>query len=191
MVFGLREIALPDLGVFILVVGPSGAGKDTLIDAARAHFEHDPSFIFVRRVITRPEEACGEAHQAVSIAEFQKMSSADAFSLQWDAHGLQYGIPRHYETDRLRGRHVIANVSRHVVDQANASFTPVKTIMVTANNRVLAKRLAGRRRETEEEIERRLLRQAPVLKDTSDIIIVDNSGRLEAGVRAFISALKR
>jgi ribose 1,5-bisphosphokinase PhnN len=38
----------------ILVVGPSGAGKDTLLRAAREHFAAVPSLGFARRYITRP-----------------------------------------------------------------------------------------------------------------------------------------
>ncbi|GLR90973.1 hypothetical protein GCM10007857_76890 [Bradyrhizobium iriomotense] len=39
-------------GHLVLVVGPSVAGKDTLIDFARAQLQSDPDFHFARRVIT-------------------------------------------------------------------------------------------------------------------------------------------
>ncbi|MEA2777827.1 MAG: thymidine phosphorylase, partial [Acetobacteraceae bacterium] len=75
--------------MLILVVGPSGAGKDTVLALARAALLADPRFRFVRRVITRPADAGGEDHEAVSDFEFGQRS----FALRWQAHGLHYGIP--------------------------------------------------------------------------------------------------
>ena len=58
-------------GVLVLVVGPSGAGKDTLMDAARAGLAADPRYRFARRLITRPAMAGAEDHDSCDEAGFR------------------------------------------------------------------------------------------------------------------------
>ena len=100
--------------MLIAVVGPSGAGKDTLMAGARAALAQDARFRFVRRAITRPAEAGSEDHEALSEADFAARRAADGFALSWGAHGLHYGIPRDIEEDIAARRVVIANLSRAV-----------------------------------------------------------------------------
>ncbi|WP_426441408.1 hypothetical protein [Bradyrhizobium genosp. P] len=98
-------------GHLVLVVGPSGAGKDTLIDFARAQLGSDANFHFASRIITKPP-SIGEDHEPVDINEFQRRASADAFALHWESHGLFYGIPAAVEDQLDRGIAVVANGSR-------------------------------------------------------------------------------
>ena len=109
--------------MLVLVVGPSGAGKDTVLALARVALAGDRRFRFVRRVITRPADAGGEDHEAVSVREFD----ARAFALRWQAHGLHYGIPLDVTDDLARGIVVVANVSRGVIAAAAEQF-PVRVI---------------------------------------------------------------
>src|ERR1700710_2610294 len=97
--------------MLVLVVGPSGAGKDTLLGIARAALAHNPKIRFVRRVITRPDDAGGEDHEAISETD----SAARSFALQWQAHDLHYGIPADITDDLAQGHAVVANVSRGVI----------------------------------------------------------------------------
>jgi ribose 1,5-bisphosphokinase len=112
-------------GRLVLIVGPSGSGKDTLLAAAARRIGEDPRIRQVRRVITRP--AGEEANEALSEAEFAARDAAGGFALRWQAHGLSYGIPADITADLAAGRVVIANVSRSVVEQAAARF-PVTVI---------------------------------------------------------------
>src|SRR4051812_2658786 len=124
--------------MLVLVVGPSGAGKDTLLGRARQVLAHEPRIRFVRRVITRPAEAGHEDHEPVTEAEFARRR----YALHWQAHGLSYGIPADIAGDLARGRVVVANVSRGVVADAASRF-PVRVVCVTAPPELLAARLAG------------------------------------------------
>lgn len=169
--------------MLVLVVGPSGAGKDTLLAAAREALAGDPRIRFVRRAITRPAEAGHEDHEPVTEADFARRD----FALSWAAHGLRYGIPGDITDDLARGRIVVANVSRGVIATAAARF-PARVVEVTAPPEVLAARLAGRGREDAADIAARLARQVP-LPAGVPVRRVMNDGSLAAGIAAFLAAL--
>lgn len=171
--------------MLVLVVGPSGAGKDTLLDAVRRVLAGDPDVRFVRRVITRAAGSGGEAHEAVSETEF----SARDFALHWAAHGLRYGIPADIADDLARGVTVVANVSRSIVAEAAQRF-PVRVIAVTAPSDVLAARLAARGREAKADVAARLSRRA-VLPEGVVVETVINDATPEVGAERFLAALRR
>ena len=171
--------------MLILIVGPSGAGKDTLLNAARVRLASDPGYRFVRRVITRAADPDGEDHEPVTPEAF----AARSFALQWTAHGLSYGIPLDIEPDLAAGRTVIANTSRGVIRQA-ADRYPTRVVLITAPPAVLARRLAQRGRETEADIAGRLARDV-ALPDGVDTDVVMNDATPEDGIARFLAALRR
>jgi phosphonate metabolism protein PhnN/1,5-bisphosphokinase (PRPP-forming) len=166
------------------VVGPSGAGKDTLIAGAlRAR----PDLRLVRRVITRPTEAGGEDFDGVTEAEFAARLAKGDFALHWQAHGLHYGIPR----DQVAGPGVVVfNGSRAALPAAKAAFPDLRVIVVTAPDAVLATRLAARGREAEADIRARLARAAFALPDGITAVTVVNDGAPEQGVARLLAALQ-
>nr|WP_305879985.1 phosphonate metabolism protein/1,5-bisphosphokinase (PRPP-forming) PhnN [Siccirubricoccus soli] len=170
------------------VVGPSGAGKDTLMAGARAALAGDPRFRFVRRCITRPAEAGGEAHEALTEAAFAARQVAGGFALSWRAHGLHYGIPADIAADLAAGRVVVANLSRTVLEAAAARL-PLLVLEITAPPEVLAARLAARGRESAADIAARLAREAP-LPPGLRVTRVVNDGPAEAGIAAVLAALR-
>jgi ribose 1,5-bisphosphokinase len=174
--------------MLILVVGPSGAGKDTLMDAARARLGPDARFRFVRREITRPASAGGEDHIPVSEPQFTARAAAGAYALHWRAHGLGYGIPTDIEADLAAGRVVVANVSRAVLAEAAARY-PTRVLEITAPPEVLAARLAARGRESAEDIAERIRRAVP-LPAGLDIATVQNDTTPEAGADAVLAVLR-
>jgi phosphonate metabolism protein PhnN/1,5-bisphosphokinase (PRPP-forming) len=177
-------------GTLILVVGPSGVGKDSIIAGAAERLRADPKLVFARRVITRPPETGGENHVALSPAEFADWRNAGRFMLHWPAHGIEYGLPLCL-TDALEyGRSVIANVSRTVVDEAQRRFPPVVVIAVAASPDTIAARLAARGRETAAEIERRLKRAGATPPFDPDYVI-DNDGPLSAAVGRFADLVRQ
>ena len=175
--------------MLILVVGPSGAGKGTLLNGARARLADDPRCRFVQRVITRPGGAGEEAHEAISEQAFELRRQAGEFALTWRAHGLHYAIPADIGLDLAAGRVVIANASRAVVAEAAERF-PVAVIEVSAPADVLACRLAARGREDAVDMARRLSRaiELPLPVDRQSVV---NDGTVEQGVRRMLAAITR
>lgn len=171
-------------GTLYLIVGPSGAGKDTLITAARDHLSQ--THVFPKRTITRPIQSPEEDHIVATVDSFTTQMQADHFALTWSAHGLYYGIPNSILDDIKRGKHVVANVSRELIEQAKRTFHPVQVILVTAPIQILATRLKSRGREAPSDITGRLTRQTEVTANTTIV----NDGSIETALNKFILALQ-
>jgi len=176
-------------GIMVVVVGPSGAGKDTLMALAAEHFGSRPNVHFVRRVITRDGDAGGEDHLAVSEAGFASMEQSGSFAVWWEAHGLKYGIPAEVSVALSKGHLVIANGSRSALHRFQAAFPRLKVINVTARPEVLADRLEARGRETHEDIMARLARGPLTVRGDYDVTNLDNSGSLAEAERKIIDTV--
>ncbi len=166
------------------VVGPSGAGKDTLMALACASL---PGLRAARRVITRAAEAGGEDFDSVSEAEFARMQAEGAFALHWQAHGLHYGIPT---SEFVGSDTVLFNASRAVLRDAARRFPGLTVLLVNAPPEVLARRLAGRGRETADDQSRRLARAGFALPAGLLVREVLNDSTPEAGLARFVAALQ-
>jgi ribose 1,5-bisphosphokinase len=167
-------------GRLVLVVGPSGAGKDTLIDLARTALQDNPTVVFPRRVVTRTASAA-EAHDIMSTDAFDRAARAGAFALTWDAHDLRYGIPAGIDADIRAGRTVVCNVSRAIIDAARRRYAVVVVALVTAPPELLAARLKARGREGD--IAQRLAR-GDAFGDIEADCVIANTGAPEAGAAA-------
>jgi ribose 1,5-bisphosphokinase len=177
-------------GTLFLVVGPSGAGKDTLLDAARLQLTDNPAYSFPRRIITRPIDAGGENHIAASEEEFARLTAADALMMEWRAHGYRYGISADAARSLDAGTHVVANVSRSVLDEARRMYAPVRVLNVVVPVDILRDRLQARGRETEAAIEKRLQRASAYSVAGDDVITINNDGPVEAAAAALLCALR-
>lgn len=176
-------------GTLFLVVGPSGAGKDSLIDGAKAALQTDSRYHFPQRYITRPADAGGEDHIPVSDAAFDTLEQRGELLLSWHAHNLRYGIPALVGAQLSEGLNVIVNVSRTVVDEARRTLAPMVVLYVTVSDDVLAARLTARGRETQADIAKRVARAREYALTGEDVHVIDNGGILEDSISSFLQAI--
>jgi ribose 1,5-bisphosphokinase len=175
-------------GRLVLVVGPSGAGKDTLLNLAKALCADDASISFPRRVITR-EPSSSEDNAQLSLDAFHQAVACGEFAVHWEAHGNCYALPRAIDNDIHAGRTVVANVSRTVVGAMRQAYADVVVVSVTASPQVLAERLAARERSSDGIIEQRLGRTVDDVSATPDVTIV-NMARAEDHARQLLGIIK-
>ncbi len=167
-------------GRLIAVVGPSGVGKDSVMEGIHAAI---PTIHLVRRVITRAPELGGEDYDAVSVAVFEEMAASGAFAVHWGAHGLYYGIPQTVRDQLESGTDCLANFSRKVLLAGAEAFPGLIVLNITAKPETLAKRLAARGRETNAEIAKRLEEAQKPLPESLQIIHLSNDGPLDQTVQ--------
>ena len=175
-------------GRLILVVGPSGAGKDTLLGLAKAACADDRSIVFPRRVITR-EASVSEDNEEISLGTFQEALARNEYAMHWEAHGHCYALSRAIDGEIRAGHTVVANVSRTAVAVMRQAYASVLVVSITAPPNVLAERLAMRGRGSDGRIEHRLQRTVDEAAAAPDVTIV-NISSAEYHARQFVRIIK-
>ncbi|HDS1728483.1 TPA: phosphonate metabolism protein/1,5-bisphosphokinase (PRPP-forming) PhnN [Pseudomonas putida] len=177
-------------GRLIFLIGPSGSGKDSLIDASRERLAAAGVEI-ARRVITRSAEAKGEAAHGVTPEQFETLRAQGAFAMHWHANGLNYGIAQQVDEWMAAGRAVLVNGSRAYLAEARQRYPDLLAVLVEVRPEVLRQRLLARGRENAEEIEQRLARSARLQAPPDPSVhVLDNSTTLEAAVAALFGLLR-
>jgi ribose 1,5-bisphosphokinase len=163
-------------GRLVLLVGPSGAGKDAVLRQARGRLAARQQFVFVRRVVTREPDGT-EDHDCVSAKEFSARLRQGRFALSWQAHGLNYGIPVEIDEAVRSGGCVVLNASRMIIAGARARYRNVAVVLIDAPAELRADRLAKRRREHAFDLAARLAR-ATGFQPTDADLTIENAGAL-------------
>lgn len=171
----------------ILLVGPSGSGKDTLLRSAKKHFGINGNLGFVRRYITRPPDL-DEDNYYIDTEGFLTLRDSRFFISSWQAHNNFYGISHHSMTGQNGHTTLLCSISRSAIVDFETRFKKTTTIHITASEDILRHRLQKRDREDRQDIEKRLGR-ANQMVVAKDLIRFDNSADKEQSVSNFISIL--
>lgn len=138
------------------LIGASGVGKDSLIKYVRESMPHDARVMIAHRYITRPQEAGGENHIALSEGEFAARMQRGCFSMCWYSHQTWYGIGSEIDQWLSMGLNVVVNGSRAYLQEALQIYPDITPVLVTADHGILRRRLENRGREGAQQIEQRL-----------------------------------
>jgi ribose 1,5-bisphosphokinase len=176
-------------GALVYVMGPSGAGKDSVLGRARAKLPVDLPVVFAHRYITRPPDSGGENHVALSRAEFALRLAHGLFAFHWQAHGNDYGIGHEIHAWRRAGLTVVVSGSREhfrTMDGVDKDTVPV---LITAPAERLQERLLKRGREDPAAAAERLRRGLARDLDVAGAVTITNDGALDQAADAFIRLL--
>ncbi len=176
-------------GTLVYVMGASGSGKDSLMGFARQQLSHHPSICFVHRYITRPADAGGENHIALTGPEFEARVRARLFALHWQSHGLRYGVGIELNQWLAKGMTVVVNGSREYLPTAQQAYPELLPVTIDVSTRVLRERLLARGREDAEAVDKRLQRHAELRSQPLSGRVLNNDGPLEVGGRRLVNLL--
>lgn len=158
----------------IVVVGPSGSGKDSVLRAwAALRGDEAPAVHHAQRVITRPADGGAEQHEAVSHDGFAALRKSGALATAWQAHGLHYGVRHRALGPLAAGDWVVLNSSRAHLPTLLQQAPRLSVVEIIAPPAVLAQRLAVRGREDAAAVSARLQRETPPVQ--ADLTLVNDS----------------
>ena len=172
----------------IYIVGASGVGKDSLMHYARQRLNGSVPILFAHRYITRPVTESSENHVAMTPEEFQLRKAGGLFALDWESHGLYYGIGREINDWMINGFHVVVNGSRQYLPIAKERYPHLVTIVIEADPEIILHRLQNRGREDAADIANRIRRQPPL--DKAGLISIANNGLLGEAGETLVRVLK-
>jgi len=177
------------------VMGASGAGKDSLLSYAREnackHTGKKSTLVFAHRYITRPADAGGENHIALTDEEFQQRSQHHCFAMSWQSHGNYYGIGTEINQWLEQGLNVVINGSRAYFDAALKQYPTIVPVLITADRDRLLARLIKRGRESKEAIEKRLQASESIESRVEHprLLVIENNGELAEAGKALVQCL--
>jgi len=181
-------------GLLFVVSGPSGAGKDTLVDALRARMPRLRYSVSATTREPRPGEREGEHYFFLTREEFERRRAPGGF-LEWrEYNGNLYGTPRDYvERTLTEGYDLMMKPEVHGALAIKKSFSDAVLIFLLPDRfSHLRARLLARRTETNEEIARRLEiahKEVQYIREF-DYIVINEERRSEEAVRDLHSILQ-
>jgi len=175
----------------IYVVGASGSGKDSLMRYARERLAAEPGICFAHRYITRPADAGGENHVALTPEEFAARRQARLFALHWRSHAQQYGVGIEINQWLAKGITVVVNGSREYLEEARQGYPEIVPIYIVVPEVQLRERLLARGRESPDQIEQRLSRNREVPAPRRQDRVIVNDSSLDVAGEHLVSLIRQ
>lgn len=172
----------------IYVIGPSGAGKDSVVHTLRERWSLHLPVHWARRTITRAVQPGGEPHESVTPTDFTQLLESGALAMHWQGNGLRYGVRRSELAPLEQGHCVLVTGSRAHAPVVQRVWPACTLVHISAPSDVLRQRLTARGREDQQAIASRLGRDVEQDWPAETIRIVNDS-TLTAAVETLHRAL--
>jgi len=171
--------------ILVIISGPSGVGKDTIIEALRRR-SHDPEYHYVVTSTTRmmrPGEINGVDYWFVDRATFAAQRAAGEFLEANKVHGNWYGTPRSQVREALaEGRDVILKIDVQGAQVVKEKIPGALLVfLIPPSLEDLFQRLRSRATETADELELRQRNAAIELarQEDYDYVVTNETGEVE------------
>ena len=182
--------------MLVIISGPSGVGKDTIIEALRRR-HHDPEFHYIVTVTTRAPrsgETAGVSYGFVSPRAFAALRDGGEL-LEWaEVHGHWYGTPRRQVVEALRaGRDVILKIDVQGAQSVKSRVPDALLVFIIPPSlEALFGRLRARATETADELEVRQRNAAIELARSEDYdhVVVNETGQVDRTAAAIDAILE-
>jgi ribose 1,5-bisphosphokinase len=178
-------------GCWVIVCGPSGAGKDSVLAWAREALAQHPGVCFADRLVTRASQA-GSEHEEISRAEMEALRMRGELAWEWEAHGHHYAVRSEYAMRVQDGGIVVVNGSREHA-RGLGRRPDLRCVLLTAPSHLLRRRLQERGREGGHALSLRLARNAQLPAPFADRVIANDTTLAAAGqaLRDYLLELAR
>ena len=184
-------------GRLIYVMGPSGAGKNSVIASARdiagtlEKLNKNNYLYFSPRYVTRPAADTDGASDefAISAGAFAHYKRIGTFALDREAHGFCYGVSTAIDTLLHAGKCVVVNGSRDYLATALGKYPQMTAVLITVAPEVAHARLLARGREDINAVIARVQRMPDINIARQQLHVIDNSGPLEHATGALLHVL--
>lgn len=182
-------------GQLIYVVGPSGSGKDSILQELA--LDLPPDCHIMQRFITRLTPTETEVAHSLSRQDFEYKEQRGDFALSWRANGLAYGIDKGLDQYLQQGKKVLVNGSRAHWPQVYQRYAKATLVIIEVRPELLQHRLEQRGRETAGQIKARLKRHEKINtllvtyleKNPTQCWNIDNSDSLQVAVQQLKQSL--
>ena len=171
--------------LLVIISGPSGVGKDTIIDALRAR-PRDKDYHYVVTCTTRaprPGEVDGVSYHVVARERFLAMRAAGELLEANEVHGNWYGTPRiEVGTALVAGHDVILKIDVQGAQVVKERVSDALLIFVVPPSlEALFQRLKARATESADELELRQRNAALEIarQDDYDYVVVNETGQVQ------------
>ena len=177
------------------LVGASGAGKDTMLNAYKQRaISQQEKIIIAHRYITRIHTDATQDENFISLSneEFIFRKNNQLFALNWQANNCCYGVGIEIDAWLNSGLSIIVNGSRSYLPAGQKKYPKsLVTVMVDVSENILRQRLLKRQRESLQEIDARINRHRQ-LKNTIDVDeVIKNSTSVSDAVDSLSGIIKK